>query len=260
MGAGNMASALLLPLKDELSSYELYFYTPSVIKAEKLALEMGQSFIISSDDPKWSNYFDGIFLAHKPQQLSVVGNLLKDKLEKKPSFIVSILAGKSVESIQDSLFSVPVLRLMPNTPCLVGRGVITEYVSEDFDSSLERLINHIFSTNSKLVSFKDEKKFDQATPILGSGPGILFEFGTILQNELMNLGVSNELSQALITELFLGTFELSKFSGESFDDLRKKVTSKGGITERMLEILEQKNISGIMNDVIAQGRVRGESL
>lgn len=260
MGAGNMASALLSPLKKQLKDLDVFFYTPSRKRAESLSELINQNFINGEDDPSWDLHFEGIMLAHKPQQLDQVSELLKSKLSTAPKFIVSILAGKTIIDIKKNVFDVPVMRLMPNTPSLVGRGVMTEFSSDDFDSAVRVYFRELFSSNSKLVTLADEKKFDEATPILGSGPGILFELASIFQAELIELGVSEELSKNLVTELFLGSFELSLKSPEPFKSLKQNVTSKGGITEKMLEVLEQRDLSGIMKEAIKEGRIRGEKL
>ena len=260
MGAGNMVSALLTPLKDHLKDLSVYFYTPSRKSAAILSEQINQNFINGEGDPSWDLHFDGIILAHKPQQLEEASELLKRKLSTTPKFIVSILAGKKIIDIQKIVFDVPVMRLMPNTPSLVGRGIMTEFSSHDFDSTVQIYFRELFSIKSKLVTLTDEKKFDDATPILGSGPGVLFELASIFQTDLIKLGVSEELSKNLVTELFLGSFELSSKSPETFKSLKQNVTSKGGITEKMLEVLEQRDLSGIIKEAIKEGRIRGEKL
>ena len=151
IGAGNMAKALFPPMKEEFKSWEIYFYTPSIVRAKTLATQMNQKFISDSND--WPKEFDGVFLAHKPQQLSSVRSLLHSNLTKKPKFILSILAGVTVNKIKDQLFEVPVLRMMPNTPCLVGKGIVTYFCDNDFDLELKTFICNSFGKYSKLVKF-----------------------------------------------------------------------------------------------------------
>ena len=139
-----MAQALLSPLKDELNSLELYFYTPSINRAKILSTQISQNFMNGEEDSNWNLSFDGVFLAHKPQQLEAVGELLKSKLKTRPKFIISILAAKTITDIQNTIFDVPVLRLMPNTPCLVGRGIITEVSSHNFDFSVRSYFQKLF--------------------------------------------------------------------------------------------------------------------
>ena len=260
MGAGNMASALLKPLKKELLSFNLFFYTPSIKRAKSLASELDQVALEGEEDPNWKVDFDGLFLTHKPQQLQQVGEFLKKKLKSEPNYIISIIAGKSVSDIQANLYSIPVLRLMPNTPCLVGKGIISEFASFNFENKLKNTFHYLFSCYSKVVTFLDEGTFDKATPILGSGPGVLFEFANIFYHELLMLGLSQDLSKSLVSELFKGSFDLATASEKSFVDQRDAVTSKGGITERMLEVLKEKNISAIIKEAIDEGRLRGELL
>ena len=258
VGAGNMAEALFLPLEGELRNWDISFYTPSSKRAESLAKKLKQNFLTIKDD--WEYEFDGIFLAHKPQNLDSVQALLHEKLKTPPKFIVSILAGVSVEKIKEKLYDTPIFRMMPNTPCFVGRGIITYFCEENFNLQIKKSFENLFSKNSKLVYFSNEKNFDQATPVLGSGPGVVFELCLTFQKELESLGLSSELSKNLINELFIGSCTLSESTDESFGELRDKVTSKGGITERIIEILKESEVDTILKNSFEAGRERGKNL
>ena len=174
--------------------------------------------------------------------------------------MVSILAGVSVDLLRKTLWNIPVLRLMPNTPCLVGEGIITHYASHDLPTDQARFFTHLFAQHASLVPFEDEATFDQVTPILGSGPGVLFELSAILQRELELLGIDTEESKALISKLFMGTALLAQQSPHSFETLKQQVTSPGGITESMLGVMQSKQIDHIFKQAIEAGRQRGIAL
>ena len=149
---------------------------------------------------------------------------------------------------------------MPNTPCIVGKGIVTSFCSEDFDPELQGFLFDSLETLSTHQQIDDEVKFDEVTPILGSGPGYIFEFARIIQSELRMLGIDTLKSKELTLKLIGGCMDLAKSSDESFDLLREKVTSKGGVTERMLEVISEHNLEKVLNLAIVEGRKRGKSL
>ena len=119
--------------------------------------------------------------------------------------------------------------------------------------------NLCFSSSS-LVFVSDEKTFDQITPVLGSGPGLIFEICKSFEKELMKLSLGEDLSRKLVSELFKGSAELSLGQEKSFSILAKEVSSPGGITEKMLETYTKNSMSEIFKVIFQDGRNRGESL
>ena len=85
-----------------------------------------------------------------------------------------------------------------------------------------------------------KKTFDQITPVLGSGPGLIFEICKSFEKELMKLSLGEDLSRKLVSELFKGSAELSLGQEKSFSTLADEVSSPGGITEKMLETYKKK--------------------
>lgn len=259
LGAGNMAEALLTPLKENFSEWELWFYTPSVTRAKKVAGFMGQKYLSNEIEIR-QHEFDGVFLAHKPQQLTEATKLIKHLIFKDDSFLISILAGVTSERLSKVTSIKNIIRLMPNTPCLVGEGIITSYCTKDFDMELKSFLFQAFESSSHHLPFDEEAKFDEMTPILGSGPGVIFELARIFQSALEETGQGSAQSKQLVGDLFKGSMQLAQSSEDSFDELKNKVTSKGGITERMLEVFQEHNLEKVVKLAFNEGRERGKKL
>lgn len=255
IGAGNMAQALLIPLKNffQDSRFEILIYTPSKIRAKNLASVLDGQV---AEEIKQINQCDVIILAHKPQQLmEVSGHLSLDK----NSALISMLA--SIESGQmRSLFGVEkVLRLMPNTPAQVGLGVITYFHLPEHLTFFSPWINAL-KKDSQLIQFQDESMIDLTTPELGSGPGLVLELIRIFSSSLMQKGLSESDSIRLASSVFYGSGKLALISERSPEVLRDQVTSKGGITHECLRVLKNKNIENIFQQAFKAGHNRSIEL
>ena len=170
------------------------------------------------------------------------------------------MAARKFNQINEIFPKIPVMRFMPNMPCLVGSGVMPYVCSPDVPFELRELFAGVFSRSSSLVFVSDEKTFDQLTPILGSGPGLIFEICKSFERELIDLSLGEDLSRKLVSELFKGTAELSLGQVKGFSALAEEVSSPGGITEKMLETYTKNSMSNNFKEIFREGRNRGESL
>ena len=259
LGAGNMTRALFYPVREFLKDHEVYIYTPSGTRAKSLANEMQQQAIEITDNSELGD-FDAVFLGCKPQSLPHVGELLKNKFTTLPKLVISIMAARKFNQINEIFPNVPVMRLMPNMPCLVGFGVMPYVCSPEVPFELREVFVDAFSHSSRLVFVSDEKTFDQLTPVLGSGPGLIYEICKSFEQELIDLSLGEDLSRKLVSELFKGSAELSLGQGKSFAALADEVSSPGGITEKMLETYTEKSMSDGFKAIFQSGRNKGDTL
>ena len=131
--------------------------------------------------------------------------------------------------------------------------------AESFTTSwASPLVFDIYFVN--LVFVSDEKTFDQLTPVLGSGPGLIYEICKSFEQELIDLSLGEDLSRKLVSELFKGSAELSLGQGKSFAALADEVSSPGGITEKMLETYTEKSMSDGFKAIFQSGRNKGDTL
>lgn len=191
---------------------------------------------------------DIVLVAVKP---AMVGDVLREIAETLTDgcLVVSVAAGVTCQSMRDSLVeggapqTVTVVRTMPNTPALVGRGVTgiaSPFATDDQISSVDRLFRSVGQT---LVV--PESQIDALSTISGSGPAYVFYFIEQLENAARKLGFTESESALLVRETFAGAVELLAGSADSPTQLRRNVTSPGGTTEQAIQQFEAANFEGV---------------
>jgi len=236
-GCGNMGSAVVRAFRENEPSLEILTYSPSGSSAQKLAkavkgFQQGQ---IKSMFP-----CDFALLAMKPQQLATFVDQAAEFFTPQ-TVIVSLLAGVDIATLQSKLKCDQILRLMPNTPTLVGKGIITYTTSTEMNrDSLSKVLSWL-SSSAKLFKMKDEDQLNRTMGVCASGPGLLFELAHQFHKKLVADGLTEKESRLMVAELFAGSGELMLGSVETFEELRNNVTSKGGVTEASLQVLSSNN-------------------
>ncbi len=257
LGAGNMASALLGPIVSDFQSF--YVYSPgksAAVFAQKFGAEVLEDLESLESD------LDILVLAFKPQVFdeAVDSFLARNSSSLKNTLIVSMLAGTAIDTISRKFQSGNIVRIMPNTPSMVGHGVTLLLAkSEAKDSGVEKF-KEILSKTGKVLKASTEDQFDQWTATTGSGPAYLFEIARILQNILIGQDMRPEDARIAIEELFLGSSLMMKESDLALEDLRANVTSKKGVTYEALEVFKKKNIEAIISSAIEANIARSTEL
>ena len=200
-----------------------------------------------------------VLLAVKPQMLN---ELLReiDPFLRDEQMIISIIAGKTIANIQDGLRVSPaIVRVMPNTPALVGKGFSGVCFNENVKPRQKKEAVRILKCVGRVLIF-DEKMMNAVTAVSGSGPAYVFSFIEAFEEGAVSLGFSRAEAEELIHTTVWGALQLLKKTGEKPEILRKKVTSKGGTTEAALRVLEEKNIKKILAIAMKAAERRGIEL
>ncbi len=226
-----MTQAIFLGLKGKPIDIRVNTYTPSFVRAQTLAQELsGKAFKEIEDMPN-SKF---LFLGCKPQQFDSLAEKIKDKVNDE-TVVISILAGITAERISTTFNTSKVIRIMPSTPSLVGKGISLVFPKKGIpEEDLESVVN-LFKGVSKVIKTSSEDEFDLITTISGCGPAYVFEIARIFSTFLNSRGVELATADLVAKELLLGSSKLIDESDESFEELRNKVTSKGGMTFEALE-------------------------
>lgn len=194
-----------------------------------------------------------IVLAVKPQVMQEALAPLEGKL--KGQLVISIAAGVRCENIAAWLGSAGapyanVVRAMPNTPALIHAGITGLYaavgVTRDGRAQAEALLGAV----GKTAWFAREAMLDAVTAVSGSGPAYVFYFIEALENAALEMGFAGADARAFAIETFLGGARLAAQSTDSPAELRRKVTSRRGTTERALDTfgrhaLAEKFVEGV---------------
>ncbi len=197
---------------------------------------------------------DVVFLAVKPQQMAAVtaelaGKIAADKL------LVSIAAGVRLAAISEVLGpDVKLVRVMPNTPCLVGHGAcgfcLGQNATEEDGKVVEELLGAVG------VAYRvDEKLLDAVTGLSGSGPAFVYMVIEALSDGGVRMGLPRNVATALATQTVRGAAEMVAVTGEHTGVLRDRVTSPGGTTIAGIEALESAGVrAALMSAVEAATR------
>ncbi len=186
---------------------------------------------------------DIVVLCHKPKQLgSVAAEIAADA-----KAIASVLGGVSLAELQDAYPDRPVIRLMPNTPVEVRRGVTCYCTANGVPAPLERDLASLFERLGVVVKL-DEALMAAATAVSGVGPAYLALVVEAQVDAAVRQGLSGAIAGPLTVETMAGTAELLRTRQLDTATVRREVTSPGGGTARGLAALERAGIRAAFQD------------
>jgi len=202
-----------------------------------------------------------IVLAVKPQVLQEVVVPLGTLVSEHQALLVSVAAGITAPSIERWAGGQPALvRVMPNTPALVGAGISALYANKNVDEDQRKLAETIMSAVGKTVWIEDESLMDTVTAVSGSGPAYFFYVMQAINDAAVNNGLDVETARLLTLETALGAARLALESAEDPGTLQKRVTSPGGTTEAAINVLNSSGISDAFQNAVSAARARGSEL
>ena len=202
---------------------------------------------------------DVLILAVKPQQMKQALTPLAGKIHQ--ALVISIAAGLRLEDISRWLGHYQKLvRAMPNTPALIGRGVTGLFALPQVDEASRSMATQILSAVGKTVWVDTENLINAVTAVSGSGPAYVFRFIEALEAAGVSEGLSANVSHELAIQTLLGAAHLAAESAETPAVLRERVTSKGGTTAAALAVLDQHQFLNVMNQAIHAAAERGREL
>ena len=171
---------------------------------------------------------------------------------------MSVAAGVTIATME-ALVSQIVLRAMPNTPALVGRGVTGVSPGSRATPEDVGLVLTLFDTVGQVLEIP-ESKIDALSTISGSGPAYVFYLIEQLTKTAVALGFTWQEASIMVNGTFLGAAELLEASGEDPSELRRRVTSPKGTTERAIWELEKANLSAVFDRATAAALARAKEL
>ncbi|MDE1183368.1 pyrroline-5-carboxylate reductase [Paraburkholderia sp.] len=254
IGGGNMAAALIGGLiKRGVAPSDVYVIDPNQAARERNVQQFGVT-TGEAIDGTLSN-FDAIMLAVKPQGAKDVAGALAPHLNGS-QLVISIMAGiRSIDLARWLNGHARIVRVMPNTPALIGMGVSGLAATGDVDESGRALATQVLGAVGETVWFDDESKIDAVTGISGSGPAYVFYFIEALQEAARQLGLDDEQGRALAVATFTGAAQLAAQSDEPASVLRERVTSKGGTTAAALAAFDALGVK----DAIVRGALAADA-
>ena len=261
IGAGNMAEALIKGIISAKLCEPANILISDIQSNRQDKLCAEYKINSTEGNEELARRVDVLVLCVKPQNMQVVLEEIAGSL-KDTTLVISIAAGITTARIQAVLGDVPIIRVMPNTPALIGQGASVLYATNKAEAGLKKALE-IFSAVGKAFIVSDESLIDAVTAVSGSGPAYFF----LLAEEMIKAGVELGLSENLAKDLVLQTAkgaallaEQQSKEGESVSALRQKVTSPGGTTEAALKVFENDQFSATVLMALQRAAERSRQL
>lgn len=240
MGGGNMARAIIGGLVAKgAHAADIGVVEVDAVARLKLISEFGVNAV-----EKPGNELAGaevLVFAVKPQQMRQAAQAVAPHLVDP--LIVTIAAGIRIESLSRWLGGLErIVRAMPNTPALVHAGITGLYAPSVVGAKDRQAAEGLVSAVGAALWFENESDLDAVTAVSGSGPAYVFYAIEALEQAARELGLADGASRSLALWTFVGAAKLAIERGEDPAVLRAQVTSKGGTTERALEVLEEAHV------------------
>lgn len=265
LGSGSMGSAILSGLLQPGVTVTggIRVTNRTHAKADALATLPGVTSLAVEDDPEANRTAVRgarvVLVAVKPAMVPDLLREIADALDPG-TLVISVAAGVTVATFESLLPSdIPVLRSMPNTPSVVGRGVTGLSAgtrSSDEDLALARAV---FETVGTVVEVP-ESQLDALSTISGSGPAYVFLLIEELTKTAVAKGFTPEQAAVLVNGTFRGAAELLAQSDKSPEQLRVQVTSPKGTTERAVAVLQRADFAGIFDEATDAALARAKEL
>lgn len=202
---------------------------------------------------------DIVVLCVKPQNMREVLEDIKEEVHGD-HLLISIAAGIPLKMIFGVLGQeIPAVRVMPNTPALIQRGMSALAPGSLVSSEQMSRARDIFDAVGETV-IVEEGMMDAVTAVSGSGPGYLFRIMECFVKGGMGVGFDEKTSLLLVVQTILGAAHLAKESDKSLTQLREMVTSPGGTTAAGLGVFDSQGLEGIIREVVKAARDRGVEL
>jgi pyrroline-5-carboxylate reductase len=259
IGAGNMANALIRGLLAQgVAGTQLL---AADIDSDKLQKLKDDCDIQVANSKEIAAIADVVVLAVKPQVMKDACRQIQPALEARNCLIVSIAAGITCQHLQSWLGTqVALVRCMPNTPALVGKGATALYANDKVNTEQKALAEALLTAVGIALWLDQESDMDAVTALSGSGPAYFFLLMEAMQDAAMEMGIDAETARQLTCQTALGAAELAGTSSATTAELRRQVTSPGGTTEQALNQFEEGGLRELVNRALVAAQRRSREL
>ena len=260
IGGGNMGRAILGGLLARGHPAEaLIVADPMPGIRDALARDFAVE--VTADNAHAVTGADVVLLAVKPQQMREVVSGLAPGLAAKRPLLLSIAAGITTHSLRSwAGIELPLVRAMPNTPALIGRGATALYATDSTPPPARALAEALLAATGLVLWVDQESALDAVTALSGSGPAYVFLLIECLADAGVALGLSPDVARQLALATASGAAELAARSPHPPGTLRAQVTSKGGTTERALEVFAAGGFAPLVHRALTAAATRAAEL
>ena len=259
IGAGNMATAIIKGLVGNriVDSYKICVCDLDSSKTDSLATQIGVNVLPSVQEIAENSKI--IVLAVKPQNYGEVLEQVKEKISMD-KVVVSIAAGISIDYIRNQLgINCPVVRVMPNTPLLLGKGVTALCPSENVTAGDFAVVRSMFALGGT-AEIVEEKHMNSIIAVNGSSPAYIYMFAKAVVEYAKSQGIDENTALKLFCATLEGSAAMLLNSGDDPDTLIGKVCSKGGTTIEAVNKLNENKFCETIIEAMNACTTRAEEL
>lgn len=257
IGGGNMASAIIGGLiANGLPASQISVVEPFEAARTALKTKFGIDALPTATDALAAA--DLVVWAVKPQTFREAAAAAAPYTAQ--ALHLSVAAGITTDSIALWLGTSRIVRAMPNTPALVGKGMTGLFARPDVDTTGQALIERVIGTTGQFVWVQAEEQLDAVTALSGSGPAYVFLFLEAMTQAGVDMGLTAAQSYQLAVATFQGASELAARSDEPAAVLRERVTSKGGTTYAAITHMQQTQLPEHFIAALRKAQTRAQEL
>lgn len=256
IGGGNMATSLISGLiTSGHSPRQLWVSDINPEILESLAANLNVN--TSASNEAVIDQVDVIVLAVKPQALREVAKNAAASIQQRKLLVVSIAAGITQNSLNQWLgYETAIVRCMSNTPALVLTGATAMYANSKVTNEQHTLAENILRSVGIALWVEKESELDAVTAVSGSGPAYYFLLMEAMEKAALELGLNKVTARLLVQQTALGAAKIALESSESPEQLRQRVTSPGGTTQKAIETFEQGGFTELVSKAIHAAHTR----
>ena len=257
IGGGNMASAIIGGLvKKGVPANHIVVIEPWADARAKLLAD----FAITAHEMPGPALDQArtVVWAVRPQMFKDAA--LQTRFHTKNALHLSVAAGIRSDSIAHWLGTDRIVRAMPNTPALIGKGMTALFARPAVSEADRKLIDKVLSATGETLWVGEEVQLDAVTALSGSGPAYVFLFIEAMTQAGADMGLSRDQAHKLAVGTFVGASALARQSKEPPEILRQRVTSKGGTTYAAITSMEQDGIKNILMRAVHAAKHRAREL
>ncbi len=260
IGGGNMATSIIggLIKQGESKASLIHVSDPSAEQRQTLQKNFGVQ--THADNLDAVAKADVVIMAVKPQVMKTVLEPLQATLSKRQPLLISIAAGISLDSLRSWSGCKAIVRSMPNTPALLSLGATGLFASKDVSIDQRNMADSLLRAVGLTVWVKTEAEIDAVTAVSGSGPAYFFLLMEAMIDAGKQLGLSEQTATQLTLQTALGAGQMALNSDVGPAELRRRVTSPGGTTERAIATFEDAGLRSIVANALRAASDRAAEL
>jgi pyrroline-5-carboxylate reductase len=257
IGGGNMASAIISGLlRKGVPASRIDVVEPFEETRHKLKEKFGVQ--VHAQAGSALTQATAVVWAVKPQQFKEAAQQVKDYTPN--ALHLSVAAGIRSDSIAQWLDNECIVRAMPNTPALIGKGITGLYARPAVTPAQRQTVQAVVETTGDFVWLSAEQQLDAVTALSGSGPAYVFYFLEAMTEAGALMGLPRDQAYELAVATFIGAGELAKQSSEPPEILRQRVTSKGGTTYAATTSMDESGMKELFAKALFSAQKRATEL